>query len=234
MIRLQKFLANAGIASRRKAEALISAGRVCVNGRIATEPGTKVDPSTDTVQVDGKPIENAAPKWIALNKPRGYVSTRDDPQGRRTIYDLLPRELHSLFYVGRLDYESEGLMLLTNAGDAAHKLLHPSFQVPRVYDVIVRGNVEDATLALLTRGVPLEDGIAKAASARRLPPRRAGESRIRLELREGKKREVRRMMRAAGHEVRRLKRISYGPIELGGLEAGKWRELTDAELALLC
>src|SRR5687767_14921155 len=141
MIRLQKLLASAGIASRRKAEELITAGRVAVNGTIVTELGTKVDPATDRVTVDGKRVEASEQVWIALHKPRRYMSTRNDPEGRPTIYDLLPASLHALFYVGRLDYDSEGLMLLTNAGDQAHRLQHPSFEIPRVYDAIVKGVV---------------------------------------------------------------------------------------------
>ncbi|MGQ0815214.1 MAG: pseudouridine synthase [Gemmatimonadota bacterium] len=232
-VRLQKFLASAGAASRRKAEELIQAGRVTVNGTIVKELGTKIDPGTDAVAVDGRSIASAEPVWIALHKPRGYVSTRHDPQGRPTIYDLLPESLHTLFHVGRLDYDSEGLMLLTNAGDQAHRLLHPSFEVPRVYDAIVKGAVGAETVRRLLRGVELEDGVARAESVRLLPSNRPDESRVRLALREGRKREVRRMMSAVGNDVRRLKRISYGPIKLGDLTAGKWRRLSDNELAAL-
>jgi 23S rRNA pseudouridine2605 synthase len=232
-VRLQKFLANAGVSSRRKAEELIEAGRVQVNGNVVTELGTKVDPETDRIVVDGKTIQSAAPVWIALHKPRGYVSTRDDPQGRPTIYDLLPDLLHGLFYVGRLDADSEGLMLLTNVGDAAHKLLHPSFQIARVYDVLVAGKVTEETGRKLMAGVQLDDGIARAESVRLLASRTEGQSRLRLVLREGRKREVRRMMTAVGHSVRRLRRISYGPIKLGELAPGKWRRLTEEELRLL-
>jgi pseudouridine synthase len=232
-VRLQKFLANAGVASRRKAEQLIEAGRVAVNGTIVSEMGTKVDPATDTVAVDGKPVRRAEPVWIALHKPAGYVSTRDDPQRRPTIYDLLPISLRGLFYVGRLDVNSEGLMLLTNAGDAAHRLLHPSFEVQRVYDVIVRGDVAQKAVDRLLSGVELEDGVAKAASVRVLRAADGKRSRMRLVLREGRKREVRRMLRAVGHEVLRLRRTSYGPIKLGNLPPGKWRQLSSAELRAL-
>ena len=232
-MRLQKFLASAGVASRRKAEELIQAGRVSVNGRIVTELGTKVDPASDAVTVDGRRVESAEPVWIVLHKPRRYMSTRDDPEGRPTIYDLLPDSLQSLFYVGRLDYDSEGLMLLTNAGDQAHRLLHPSFEVPRVYDAIVKGVLTRDTVDRLLNGVELDDGIARAESVRLLPSNKPDESRVRLALREGRKREVRRMLSAVGHDVRRLKRISYGPIKLGDLPPGKWRKLSDAELAAL-
>ena len=229
-VRLQKFLANAGVASRRKAEQLIEAGRVQVNGITVTELGTKVDADADTVVVDGKVIRTAEPVWIALHKPAGYVSTRDDPQRRPTIYDLLPDSLHGLFYVGRLDANSEGLMLLTNDGDTAHRLLHPRYQVARVYEVIVRGAVSDQTVARLMRGVELDDGMAQAESVKVLPGTKAGATRMRLVLREGRKREVRRMLRAVGHEVARLKRTAYGSVRLGELGVGKWRRLTADEV----
>ena len=233
MIRLQKFLASAGVASRRKAEELITAGRVRVNGEVVKELGTKVDPDSDIVVVDGRKVEAAAPVWIKLHKPRRYMSTRNDPEGRPTIYELLPPALHSLFYVGRLDYDSEGLMLMTNVGDEAHKLLHPSFEVERVYDAIVKGVVTRETVQRLLRGVELEDGPARAESVRLLPSNRDDESKVRIMLREGRNREVRRIMSAVGHDVRRLKRISYGPIILGDLAPGKFRKLTDDELLAL-
>ena len=232
-MRLSKFLANSGVASRRKAEELIEAGRVAVNGKVVTEQGTKVDPATDVVTVDRKRIESTEKMWIALHKPRSYMCTRADPQGRKTIYDLLPKELQSLFYVGRLEYDSEGLLLLTNDGDAAHRLLHPSFEVARVYDAIVDGAVTSEVVKKLSSGVELADGIARAESVSVQPGRNEKESRVRLALREGRKREVRRMMSAVGHEVRRLRRVSYGPIKLGRLAAGEWRELTEAELKSL-
>lgn len=228
--RLQKYLANAGVASRRKAEELITAGRVSVNGNVVTELGTKVDDGSDEIVVDGKVISKSDRNWVALNKPRGYVTTRDDPQGRPTIYELLPPHLRSLFYVGRLDVESEGLLLLTNDGDRAHRLLHPKFQVPRVYDVIVSGGVTAETVRKLLAGVELDDGTAKAESVKVMPARHADESKLRILLREGRKREVRRMMRAVGHPVRRLRRISYGPVQLGRLASGEWRQLTAEEL----
>jgi 23S rRNA pseudouridine2605 synthase len=232
-MRLQKFLANAGVTSRRKAEELIQAGRVAVNGRVVTELGTKVDPTTDTIVVDGKQVLETESVWIALHKPSGYVSTRADPHGRPTIYELLPESLHALFYVGRLDVESEGLILLTNDGDGAHRLLHPSFQVSRVYDVLVTGTVGSDVVQRLLDGVELEDGVARAESVKLLPARKPGESALRLVLREGRKREVRRMLRAVGHNVRRLMRVSYGPIQLGRLPPGKWRRLSEPELRAL-
>lgn len=231
-MRLQKFLANAGVSSRRKAEELIARGRVKVNGRVVTELGTKVDDAKDVVAVDGKKIESAETIWIALHKPRGYLSTRRDPQGRPTVYDLLPPSLHGLFYVGRLDLDSEGLLLLTNDGDTANRMLHPRYEVERVYEILVRGEVKPDKIDMLLDGVELDDGVATAESVKVLGVTR-NEMRMRLTLREGKKREVRRMLWAVGHKVLRLKRLSYGPIKLGRLAEGKWRKLTEAELRSL-
>jgi 23S rRNA pseudouridine2605 synthase len=231
-MRLQKFLANAGVTSRRKAEELISAGKVKVNGRVVTELGTKIDDAKDSVSVNGKKVESTETVWIALNKPRGYVSTRKDPQRRPAVYDLLPASLHGLFYVGRLDLDSEGLLLLTNDGDTANRLLHPRYEVERVYEVLIRGELKPDRIEQLLEGVELEDGIARAESVKVLGVTR-NEMRLRLTLREGRKREVRRMLWAVGHKVLRLKRLSYGPIKLGRLAEGKWRKLTEAELRTL-
>jgi 23S rRNA pseudouridine2605 synthase len=230
-VRLQKFLSQAGIASRRAAEELIRSGRVRVNGETVEELGTKVDPARDAVAVDGRIVRSAAPVWIAVYKPRGVVSTRSDPEGRRTLYDGLPPRFRRLFYVGRLDRVSEGLMLLTNDGDAAHRLLHPRYGVTREYEVSLVGRLTKAEGDRLLRGVTLEDGPARAESIRVTGRSPSGASRVRMVLREGRKREVRRMFEAVGHRVRRLVRIRYGPIELGELEPGAWRELTTAEIA---
>lgn len=232
-MRLQKFLSRAGVASRRAAEALIRDGRVRVNGRVVTELGTKVDPERDRVAVDGNAVEPAAPTWIALHKPPGYVSTRSDPQGRPTIYELLPERFGGLFHVGRLDVDSEGLLLLTNQGDVANRLLHPRHGVERVYEVVVDGAVPDAGIRRLRGGVELEDGTARAAAVERRPPPRPGLDRLRLTMREGRKREVRRMFRAIGHPVRRLIRMRYGPIRLGDLAPGAWRHLEPREVRAL-
>lgn len=227
-IRLQKHLSRAGIASRRRAEALIQAGRVQVNGAIVRTLGVKVDPDHDIVTVNGRPVQFGALRWVALHKPRGYVSTRHDPQGRPTIYDLLPDTMRSLFTVGRLDVDSEGLLLLTNDGDAAHRLLHPRFGVDRVYEIGLRGQLGAAERLALLHGVRLDDGIARAISIRRVAPRVPGTTGIRMTLREGRKREVRRMLAAVGQHVVRLRRVRYGPISLGALAPGEWRELAAA------
>ncbi|MHB1170060.1 MAG: pseudouridine synthase [Longimicrobiales bacterium] len=231
-VRLQKFLSQAGVASRRAAEQLMQSGRVKVNGRAATEPGIKVDPARDVVEVDGRRVRPAKPVWIALNKPRGYVTTRSDPQGRSTVYELLPAEYRRLFHVGRLDYDSEGLLLLTNEGDTAERLQHPRYEVDRVYDVEVDAPLTDTSRRALLAGVMLEDGRARARALRRLRGS-ADRERWAVTMREGRKREVRRMFDAVGSPVRRLRRVRYGPIELGTLRPGAWRILSPAEVRTL-
>jgi len=232
-MRLQKFLSRAGVASRRAAEAMIREGRVRVNDQVVTELGTRVDPDVDRVSVDGSPVVLARPVWLALHKPRGYVSTRSDPQGRPTIYDLIPERYRGLFHVGRLDADSEGLLLLTNQGDLANRLLHPRHGVERVYEAVVAGALDDGDIRRLLEGVELEDGIAKAAAVQRRKTLKGGRDRIRITMREGRKREVRRMLRAIGHPVQRLVRIRYGPIRLRGLASGEWRRLDAEEVRAL-
>jgi 23S rRNA pseudouridine2605 synthase len=231
-VRLQKFLSNAGVASRRKAEELIREGRVTVNGSAVTELGTRVDPEHDRVAVDERAIQPAKSVWIAVHKPAGYLTSRGDPHGRPTIYDLLPVAHRGLFYVGRLDYETEGLVLLTNNGDLAHRLQHPRYHVPRVYELVVYDDLPPAAIERLLQGVQLEDGPAHFLDVRVLK-RSARETSLRVTLAEGRKREVRRMLAALGYTVRRLQRIRYGPITLGSLAAGKWRSLTAEEIRAL-
>lgn len=211
----------------------MAAGRVRVNGEIAREMGVSVDPERDVVEVDGKRVTMSAPVWLALHKPPGYITTRRDPGRRRTVYDLLPEEHHGLFYAGRLDHDSEGLVLLTNQGDLANRLLHPSGEVERVYEVEVDGEPDAAAVHRLRFGVRLEDGIARVVRLDRLGPAGAGGSRHRVVLAEGRKREVRRMFDAIGHPVRRLVRVAFGPIRLGRLPAGKWRRLGNDEIDAL-
>lgn len=232
-VRLQKLLSRAGLASRRRAEELIRAGRVRVNGERVTELGVRVDPDRDRVEVDGRVVVLPAPAWVALHKPPGYVTTRRDPQGRPTIYDLLPAELRGLFHVGRLDADSEGLLLLTNEGDVANRLLHPRYGVDRVYEAEVEGGVSAATERRLLRGIELEDGPARAQAVERRRAVTPGTTCLRITMRDGRKRIVRRMMAAAGHPVRRLVRLSHGPVRLGRLPPGGWRRLSPAEVAAL-
>lgn len=233
-VRLQVYIARAGVASRRGAEELIAQGRVFVNGEGVTTPGYKVDPRRDRVEVDGELISPAEETtWIALHKPKGYVTTRHDPYGRKTIYELIPARFHHLFHVGRLDRDSEGLLLLTNDGPGANRFLHPSFGVTKEYLADVEGRPSSEELRRLVSGVELEDGVARAESAERLHQTDADVFRVRVVLREGKKREVRRMMEAIGHPVRRLIRQRFGPVELGELPSGRWRVVAPAELRAL-
>lgn len=232
-VRLQKLLSRAGVASRRRAEELILAGRVRVNGEPVTELGARVDSERDRVEVDGREVALSAPAWIALHKPPGYVTTRRDPQGRPTIYDLLPAKLRGLFHVGRLDADSEGLLILTNEGDVANRLLHPRYGVDRVYEVEVEGRVSAATERRLLRGIELEDGPARAQAIERRRATAPGITRLRITMRDGRKRIVRRMMAAAGHPVRRLVRLSHGPVRLGRLAPGAWRRLSTREVEAL-
>ena len=227
-IRLQKYLSRAGRASRREAERLMLAGRVRVNGEPVSELGTRVVPGRDTVEVDGEPVEPTEIRWIAFHKPEGVLTTRAEPHGGPTIYDVLPDELSGLSYVGRLDRETEGLLLLTNDGDVAHWVQHPSRQVEREYQVLVGGVVDAASLAALRRGVRLEDGFARAKSVQ-VQQHDDRSTTLSVVLTEGRKREVRRMMEAIDHSVRRLVRLRFGPVDLGELAPGAWRELTDEE-----
>jgi 23S rRNA pseudouridine2605 synthase len=223
-VRLQVYLARAGVASRRGSERLIDAGRVAVNGERVTEQGVKVVPGRDRVTVDGREVEPDPVTWIALHKPAEVLTERGDRFGRRTVYDLLPERFGSLFHVGRLDLDSEGLLLLTNDGTLAHRLLHPRYGVTKEYRVTVKGQLTAGTARTLERGVVLDDGPARALEARIVSAKRQ-RSTMRLVLREGRKREVRRMCEAVGHPVVRLVRTRFGSVELGRLPAGKWREL---------
>jgi 23S rRNA pseudouridine2605 synthase len=227
-IRLQKYLSRSGRASRREAERLMRAGRVRVNGRVASELGLRVVPGEDVVELDGEPITVPSLRWVAFNKPAGVLTTRGDPHGGSTIYDVLPEDLRGLRYVGRLDRDAEGLLLLTNDGDGAHALQHPSGEVEREYRLEVAGTVTPATVRRLLDGVELEDGPAVATRARVVE---AGPivSTLTLTIAEGRKREVRRMLSAVGHAVLRLRRTRFGPVRLGNLGPGAWRPLSDAE-----
>jgi 23S rRNA pseudouridine2605 synthase len=224
-MRLGKFLAHAGIASRRRAEDLVRAGRVSVGGITVRDPARDVDESS-SVAVDGKPVAGAEPHEIwALNKPAGVVSTAKDTHGRRTVLDLLPASPSRLYPVGRLDADTTGLILLTNDGELANRLMHPSFEVPKTYRVkVARPPVREGALHALRSGVELEDGMTAPALVRRLH----GDE-LDITIHEGRKRQVRRMCDAVGHPVKEIERIAFGPLRLGALPRGQARRLTLAE-----
>lgn len=229
-IRIQKYLSQAGKASRREAERLMQEGRVRVNGQVVIELGARIDPERDKVELNGELVTPGPTRWIAFHKPPGVLTTRSDPHGGRTVYDVLPDELSGLTYVGRLDRDAEGLLLMTNDGELANRVQHPSGEVEREYWVEASGVVDQAAVRKLTTGVELEDGVARALRVRVL---KAGPivSQLTLVLAEGRKREVRRMMSEVGHAVLRLRRLRFGPVELGDLERGAWRPLSGKELA---
>jgi pseudouridine synthase len=226
-MRIQRALARAGIASRRKAEELVAAGRVRVNGEVA-RTGQSVEPGRDSITVDGKPVAlPPAAKWLVLHKPAGVLTTRSDPQGRRTVFDLVKDE-PGLTYVGRLDYMTEGVLLLTTDGDAAHILTHPSTEVPRTYVATVRGSVK-AAAAEIRAGVELEDGFVRPEEVEVEPGENPRTWDLMLTIHEGRTREVRRLCEHVGLEVLRLVRTSFGPVQLGSLAAGTTRPLTTKE-----
>lgn len=230
LVRLQKVLAAAGLASRRACEILISEGRVEVNGRVVTEQGVRVNPERDVVRVDGSRIPPPRRHvYLVLNKPRGVVSTMDDPEGRPTLLDYLGSRKERLFHVGRLDTDTDGLLILTNDGDFAHKLAHPSYEVPKTYLAEVSGVVGNATLKRLRDGLTLEDGPVRFSSVK-LVSTASERSLLTITLHEGRNRIVRRTMEAVGHPVRRLSRTGIGPVRLGNLKSGQLRDLTREEL----
>ena len=232
-VRLQKVLAAAGVASRRASEALIDRGRVEVNGHVVTEQGLRVDPDRDVIRVDGARIPPPRRHvYLVVNKPRGVVSTLSDPEGRPTLADLIERRKERLFHVGRLDTDTEGLIILTNHGEFAHRLAHPSYEVEKTYLAEVEGVVDAATLKRLRHGVTLEDGPVHPDKVT-VTSRGAAKSLVEVTLHEGRNHIVRRMFDAVGHPVRRLSRTRIGPVRLGQLAQGASRELTSAELGAL-
>lgn len=234
-IRLQRYLSRAGVASRRAGERLILQGRVSVDGTVVTELGTRVVPGEGVVRVDGRRVDLSPLRWVAMYKPAGYLTARKDDRGRPTVYSLLPPGARGLFHVGRLDRLSEGLLIFTNDGETAHRLLHPSHGIARRYMVDVEGDASEAEMRRLRRGVELEDGVARAERVRleRLEGTSGRCSRIHLTLREGRKREVRRMIEVLGLRVIRLVRVSFGPVELRGMAPEETRELAVEEVQAL-
>jgi len=232
-VRLQKVMAAAGVGSRRACEELIAAGRVSVNGETVQEQGLRVDPEQVVVRVDGLRVTTSSRAvHLALNKPRGMVTTMTDPEGRPTVGELLVGRKDRLFHVGRLDAETEGLLLLTNDGELAHRLTHPSYRVPKTYLAEVVGPVARDVGRRLREGVELDDGPARV-DAFRLVDSHANRVLVEIVLHEGRKHVVRRLLSAVGHPVQQLVRTSVGPVHLGDQRAGKMRALTPQELGAL-
>ena len=233
-MRLQKFLARAGVASRRHSEELILAGRVRVNGEVANELGTKVDPLVDQVMLDDELVSlGDAPVTIMLHKPAGYVTTMDDPQGRPCVADLIPLETYpGLFPVGRLDFDTTGLLLFTNDGQLGYHLTHPKHKVVKTYVAQVKGRANKKQLRLLAEGVEIQGGMTAPAKVRVLAQREQG-SVLEIKIHEGRNRQVRRMCSAVNLPVLSLERTAIGAITLGKLPEGEWRLLTEEELAAL-
>jgi len=233
-LRLQKWLAHCGYGSRRACEQLIEQGRVAVNGAPAAL-GAKVDPTRDAITVDGAPVQppQGAPVYLMLHKPRGYVTTCNDPHASRTVIELLAGAPAPVFPVGRLDADSEGLLLFTNDGAFANRLMHPRYKLPKTYRVWVAGNPSERALKQLREGVPLDDGMTAPAQVKRLRSAN-GQTLLEIVLYEGRKRQIRRMCQTVGHPVQRLVRIAIGNLCLPrDLKPGQWRALTDAELKQL-
>ena len=230
MMRLQKYLARSGVASRRNSEKLIVDGRVSVNEQVVTKLGTTVNEMSDIIKVDGKLVKIIEDKVVlALNKPCGVVTTMDDPQGRKTVSDIVDTKKYpGIFPVGRLDLDTSGLLLLTNDGELGAKLMHPSSLVKKAYVAVVKGKVSEDELQLLRRGVNLGDFTTSPAEVSAIEP-----TTLKITIHEGKNRQIRRMCKAIGHEVKTLKRVKYANITLNELKEGEFREVTEEELRTL-
>lgn len=228
--RLQKILSAHGVASRRKAELMLLAGRIKVNGAVVTELGTKADPEKDRIEVDGRPLAHIGERvYVALHKPAGYVTTASDPQGRPTVLDLVSGVKERVYPVGRLDFHTSGLLLLTNDGDFAHTMMHPRHEMPKHYLCHVSGSPGPQALRTLATGVMLEDGLTAPARVR-LAGKVGDDALLEVVIHEGRNRQVRRMLEAVGHEVRNLIRTRIGHLALGGLTTGQWRYLKEDEV----
>lgn len=233
MERLQKFMAEAGVASRRACEELIRQGRVTVNGETASL-GRSVEPEQDRVELDGKPVQKEQRRTvILLYKPRGVVSTSSDPEGRRTVQDYFREIPERLYNVGRLDLNSEGLLLMTNDGALANRLTHPRYGVEKTYYAVCDGRLTASEAAKLTNGIELEDGMTAPARVDAVRTTQRGDTSFLITIHEGRNRQIRRMLEAVGHRTLRLKRERFGPLSLGTLAPGEWRKLSDEEIKKL-
>ena len=232
LVRLQKFLAEAGVASRRAAEKLIVGGHITVNGQVVKTLGAKVDAAGAEVAVDGRVVRTRRKVYVVLHKPRGFLCTRSDPEERRTVLDLLPREWSNLFPGGRLDQDSGGLLFLTNDGEFSLHLTHPRYGIRKKYLAVVEGRIDESQLKRFTEGVEDEGELLKAERAHLITANNSHSS-VELELAQGRNREVRRLFAALGHEVVQLRRTQIGPIRLGELPVGKWRILNPTEIKSL-
>ena len=231
--RLQKVMAEYGVASRRKSEEMIYAGKVKVNGRLVTEPGLKIDKDRDVIEVDGEIIKSPEKKiYILLNKPSGYITSVRDQFGRPTVLDLLKGISTRVFPIGRLDYDTEGLLILSNDGELTYRITHPKHSIDKTYRALVRGEVKGEDIKIFERGMAIEDYIIAPAKME-IVRYSKGNSVIDITMHEGRNRQVRKMCSAIGHEVIRLRRIKIGDIGLGGLKTGEWRYLKDSEIRYL-
>jgi 23S rRNA pseudouridine2605 synthase len=234
LVRLHKLLAQSGVASRRKCEELMLAGSVTVDGEVVTRLGTKVNPTTAVIRVDGVRLPPVSPHvYLALNKPTGVVSTMSDPEGRPTLTDFVADRPERLFHVGRLDTDTAGLLLLTNDGEFAQRMAHPSYEVDKTYVAEVDGRVSKATLEVLLTGVVLDDGPVTVSAAKLVGQGVSDRSIVELVIHEGRNRIVRRLLDHVGHPVRKLTRTAIGPIQVTGMKPGALRELTNDELGSL-
>lgn len=229
---LERVLSKAGVGSRSEARRWIAAGRVSVNGRTILDPDQWIDLELDAVSFDGKPLAREARIYLLLNKPAGFLTTYRDPAGRPTVYDLLPERDRYLFPVGRLDLDTCGLLIMTNDAEMAERLTNPEYHIAKTYLVEATTHLEEGQLEALRSGVQLHDGATRPAVVRRLPER-GGRSVFEMTVTEGRNRQVRRMVEAVGSEVGQLTRIAIGPIGIGELASGSWRELTPAEVGAL-
>ena len=233
LMRLNRFLARSGVASRRGADEIVEAGRVKINGITVTSHGVTVDTDSDRVEVDGRPVRLPTQfTYIVVNKPVGYVVTMSDPQGRKTVADFVPHRLAGVIPVGRLDVDTDGLLIMTDDGDLAHRVTHPSFELDKTYEVMVGGVLSEKSVRSLEDGISLDGKVTAPAGIEALSVSH-NRSSCEITIHEGRKRQIRRMFEAIGHSVRTLRRVRIGPLELGDLKPGHSRGLTEDELKAL-